>query len=103
MADLDSTTGRRPVPKHIDKSERVAEIALVFAFVFFIVRIPIVMLTKDPDGSEVFYLAIAGIVLSWLYHKLTVGQKPGFLLHKGYVLGFAVKGLLSHSIKRLVK
>lgn len=93
----------RPVPKHIDKSERIGEIALIFAFVFFIVRIPIVLLMKNPDGSEVGYLTLFGIVSAYLYHKATVGQKPGFILHKGYRIGMPVRGLIEHSIKRLVK
>lgn len=93
----------RPVPKHIDKSERLGEIALIFAFIFFIVRIPVVMLTKDPDGSEVGYLALLGAITAYAYHKATVDQKPGFILHKGYRAGLVVRGLLPHSLKRLVK
>lgn len=93
----------RPVPKHIDKSERIGEIALIFAFVFFIVRVPVVLLMNSPDGGEVGYLTLLAIVSAWLYHKATAGQKPGFILHKGYRLGIPVKGLMEHSIKRLVK
>jgi hypothetical protein len=93
----------RAVPKHIDKSERIGEIALVFAFVFFIVRIPIVLMTKDPDGGEVGYLMLLGLVCAYVYHKATAGQKPGFILHKGYRIGMTVRGLIPHSIKRLVK
>jgi hypothetical protein len=93
----------RPVPKHIDKSERIGEIALIFAFVFFVVRVPIVLLMETPDGSEVGYLTLLAIASSWLYHKATAGQKPGFILHKGYRLGMPVRGLIAHSIKRLVK
>lgn len=102
MAEAE-TTGRRPVPKHIDKSERIGEIALVFAFVFFVVRVPIVLLMKNPEGSEVGYLTVAAIALAFAYHKATAGQNPGFLLHMGYRAGFTVKGLISHSIKRVVK
>lgn len=94
---------RRPVPKHIDKSERIGEIALVFGFCFFVLRIPIVLLTADPSGSETGYLFLLGVVLSTLYHKATAGQKPGFLLHLGYSIGFTVKGLLPHALKRVVK
>lgn len=93
----------REVPKHIDKSERIGEIALIFAFVFFILRIPIVLMTKNPDGGEVGYLTLIGSVSAYLYHKATAGQKPGFILHKGYRLGMPVRGLISHSIHRLVK
>ncbi|MDT8992867.1 hypothetical protein RQP54_18480 [Curvibacter sp. APW13] len=93
----------RPVPKHIDKSERIAEIALIFAFVFFIVRIPVVLSIKNPDGSEVGYLTILAFTCSYLYHKATARQKPGFILHKGYLLGMPVRGLIEQSIKRLVK
>lgn len=94
---------RQPVPKHIDKSERAGEIALVFAFVFFIVRIPVVLLMDSPDGSEVGYLTLLGIALAFLYHKGTAGQKPGFMLHMGYRAGFTIRGLLPHSLKRVVK
>ena len=93
----------RPVPKHNDKSERSAEILLAPAFVFFVVRIPVVLLIAEPSGSETIYLTIAAVVLAALYHKATVGQKPGFLLHLGYRAGFVVKGLLPQALKRLVR
>lgn len=93
----------RPVPRHIDKSERGAEILLVFAFVFFVVRIPVVLLMANPSGSETVYLTGAAIVLAALYHRATVGQKPGFLLHLGYRAGFVVRGLLPQSLGRLVR
>lgn len=93
----------RPVPKHIDKSDRSAEILLVFAFVFFVVRIPVVLLTAQPTGSETLYLCILGVVLAVLYAKATAAQKPGFLLHLGYRAGFVVKGLLPQSLRRLAR
>ena len=102
MADSDNT-GRRTVPKHIDKSERAGEILLVFAFVFFIVRIPIVLMIKDPNGSEIGYLMLGGIAAAYLYYKATDGKKPGFLLHYGYRVGLTVRGLLPHGLKRVVK
>lgn len=105
MANIDDDleADHRPVPKHIDKSERAAEIALVFAFVFFVVRIPVVLLLSNPTGAETLYLAIAGIVFAFAYHRLTAGQKPGLLLHLGYRAGFAVKGLLPHALSKVVR
>lgn len=93
---------KRAIPRHIDKSERAGEIALVFGFVFFIGRIPVILLF-EPNPNYTFYLMIAGLVCSFLYHKSTSGQKPGYLLHKGYCVGMQVRGLLSKKHKRFVK
>lgn len=103
LSDAEASVNRRPVPKHIDKSERSAEILLIFAFVFFGVRIPVVLMISDPTGAETVYLAVLAVALSVLYHKMTAGQKPGFLLHLGYRAGFVVKGLLPQTLRRLVR
>lgn len=93
---------KRAIPRHIDKSERAGEIALVFGFVFFVVRIPVILLS-EPNPNHTFYLLIAGVVIAFLYHKGTAGQKPGYLLHLGYRAGMDVRGLLSKKHKRFVK
>lgn len=102
MSEITEGT-RRPVPKHIDKSERIGEILLVFSIPVFVLRAPIMMLSTERNGSEMLYLILLGFVLAFGYHKATVNQKPGFILHKGYRIGFTVRGLLNHSIKRVVK
>lgn len=93
----------RPVPMHIDKSDRMGEVLMVFAFVIFVGRIPVTLLSADPATGNSFYLIPAGILAGYVYHKLTVDQKPGFALHLAYRLGARVDGLLPRSVKRLVK
>ncbi len=104
MADLPEVTRneKRAIPRHIDKSERAGEIALVFGFVFFVVRIPVILLSPGNPNTT-FYLFMAGVVMAFLYHKGTAGKKPGYLLHLGYRAGMDVRGLLNKKHKRFVK
>lgn len=80
----------RAVPKHVDTKARLIEYMFIFGGVFFLLH------TFFPIGA-----LIAGILVTFLYAKVTIGKPEGYLLHLIYRAKIDVSPLISKKIRRL--
>jgi hypothetical protein len=82
-----------PVPRHIDRNERLVEYVIVFYGCFFWFQYPI-----GPG-----YALLTGIAATVVYARITVGRPPGYLMQSLLYrkLGLAARGLIDRRTRGL--
>lgn len=78
------------VPHYIERSSRGLEYLLAF-------MLPLVLVRPFHQALG-FFLAL---VLPLIYMRVTLGKRPGYLIHKLYEFGVPIPGLIDPRIKRL--
>jgi hypothetical protein len=90
----------RPVPIHIDTSDVLGEVIIIFVAVFALGNAIRVVVGGQDEGM--FWILAAATASAVVYSKQRVGKPDGFLYHQmARYFGIKSPGLLPKSLKKI--